>query len=61
MTHSKDICEILGGIMGCNWYKILHLNLPRNSFWDEFGNLDPTRTKIVNNSVNISVENLNEI
>ena len=21
MTHSKDICEILGGIMGCNWYK----------------------------------------
>ena len=20
MTHSKDICEILGSIMGYNWY-----------------------------------------
>ena len=20
MTHSKESCEILGSIMGCNWY-----------------------------------------
>ena len=29
MTHSKDIYEVLGSIMGCNWY-ILYLNLSRN-------------------------------